>query len=150
MSDPEHTVRRGGGVAKLTSLQAAGHSRHHLRRAVDEGRLVRVRRNWVAVPEADALLVAAARRCRPHLRHSRPAARALGARGPRPACRRRAARGGAVDRRDRALVEAARAEASRRARRPDRERARARRRVPALRAGTRGLGVGTAQAGRLP
>lgn len=61
MSDLERALRRTGGVARMTSLQAAGHSRHRLRRALEDGRLVRVRRNWVALPRADRELVAAAR-----------------------------------------------------------------------------------------
>ncbi|MGW9166486.1 type IV toxin-antitoxin system AbiEi family antitoxin domain-containing protein [Agromyces sp. NPDC055658] len=54
-------MRRSDGVARMANLQAAGHSRHHLRRALEAGRIVRVRRGWVALPNADAHLVAAAR-----------------------------------------------------------------------------------------
>jgi len=57
----EHALRRKGGVARATTLQAAGHSRHRLRRAIESGRIVRVRRNWVALPGADRELVAAAK-----------------------------------------------------------------------------------------
>ncbi|WP_022888054.1 type IV toxin-antitoxin system AbiEi family antitoxin domain-containing protein [Agromyces italicus] len=60
MHDLERTMRRSGGVARMTTLQEAGHTRHHLRRALDAGRLVRVRRNWVALPGADGDLLAAA------------------------------------------------------------------------------------------
>ncbi|MGH3703725.1 MAG: endonuclease domain-containing protein [Agromyces sp.] len=60
MSDLEYAMRRAGGVARATSLQAAGFSRHHLRRAIDRGGVVRVRRNWLALPDADLDLVAAA------------------------------------------------------------------------------------------
>ncbi|MFV0319032.1 DUF559 domain-containing protein [Microbacterium sp.] len=50
-----------GGVARASSLQRAGHSRHYIAEAVRHGELVRVRRDWVAAPGADAELVAAAR-----------------------------------------------------------------------------------------
>lgn len=50
-----------GGVARSTRLLDEGHSKHHLARAVEKGLLFRVQRNWVAVPGADPLLVAAAR-----------------------------------------------------------------------------------------
>lgn len=54
-------MRRSDGVARMTALQAAGHSRYQLRRALDQGRLIRVRRDWVALPGADTELVTAAR-----------------------------------------------------------------------------------------
>jgi very-short-patch-repair endonuclease len=54
-------VRERGGVARASTLQREGHSRHYLRLAVESGSLVRVARDWVAVPDADAELVAAAR-----------------------------------------------------------------------------------------
>lgn len=50
------------GVAAVRDLIAEGHSRWTIGRAVDERRLVRVRPGWVAQPEADPQLVAAARR----------------------------------------------------------------------------------------
>ncbi|MBD7956542.1 DUF559 domain-containing protein [Microbacterium sp. Sa4CUA7] len=50
-----------GGVARCVSLQAAGFSKHRIARAVAGGELTRVRRVWVAVPDADPFLVAAAR-----------------------------------------------------------------------------------------
>jgi len=50
-----------GGVARCTTLYAAGFSKHHVARAVAGAELVRVRRLWVAVPDADPFLVAAAR-----------------------------------------------------------------------------------------
>lgn len=49
------------GVAPIATLLASGFSRHRIARAVDSGVLTRVRRGWVAVPDADAMLVAAAR-----------------------------------------------------------------------------------------
>ncbi|KAA9111655.1 DUF559 domain-containing protein [Microbacterium rhizomatis] len=48
-------------VARVTSLRNAGHSRHTIALALDSGRLIRVRRDWVALPGADPELVAAAR-----------------------------------------------------------------------------------------
>ncbi|RXZ50655.1 DUF559 domain-containing protein [Agromyces fucosus] len=60
MRDLEHAMRRAGGVARATSLQAVGYSRHHLRTAVDQGIVIRVRRNWLALPDADRDLRAAA------------------------------------------------------------------------------------------
>ncbi|MGW9631694.1 hypothetical protein ACWGST_13410 [Agromyces sp. NPDC055520] len=56
----EQTMRLAGGVARATTLQAAGHSRYHLRAAIEQGRVHRVRRNWLALPGADPELVAAA------------------------------------------------------------------------------------------
>lgn len=60
MRDLERELRGRGGVAKATSLQAAGYSRHHLRAALDRGIVVRVRRNWLALPGADLELISAA------------------------------------------------------------------------------------------
>ncbi|MFF2495277.1 hypothetical protein [Agromyces sp. NPDC058064] len=56
----ERRLHRSDGVARVTSLQAAGHSRHQVRRALADGRLVRLRRDWVALPGADHELTAAA------------------------------------------------------------------------------------------
>lgn len=49
------------GVARASSLSRAGHSRHRIAQAIEAGDLVRVRRDWVAAPGADAELIAAAR-----------------------------------------------------------------------------------------
>ena len=54
-------VESRGGVARATTLVAGGSSRYRIARAIDDGRLVRVRRDWVALPGADAELVSAAR-----------------------------------------------------------------------------------------
>ncbi|WP_235565620.1 DUF559 domain-containing protein [Microbacterium sp. Root166] len=54
-------VRRGGGVARARTLIDAGHSRYTVRRAVESGQLIHVRRDWVALPEADHELVWAVR-----------------------------------------------------------------------------------------
>ena len=48
-------------VVPVRALVTAGISRHAIVRAVEQGRLLRVRRGWVAAPAADPLLVAAAR-----------------------------------------------------------------------------------------
>lgn len=50
-----------GGVARSRSVRAAGCSEHEIRRAVAPGEVVRVRKGWLAVPDADADLVRAAR-----------------------------------------------------------------------------------------
>lgn len=59
--DIARAVRLRSGVARMSTLQREGHSRHYLRLAVQRGALRRVARDWVAVPDADAELVAAAR-----------------------------------------------------------------------------------------
>ena len=55
------TLAAAVGVARTPELIAAGYSRRDLERAVERGVLVRVCRGWVAVPDADPELVAAAR-----------------------------------------------------------------------------------------
>ena len=55
-----HVVRRDG-VMSTRSLIRAGFSRHRIQSALEGGHLLRVRRAWVAVPGADAQLIAAAR-----------------------------------------------------------------------------------------
>lgn len=60
--DPAEEVRRRGGVARVESLRRAGFSAHALRRAKERGAILTVSRGWVAVPNADRMLVAAARR----------------------------------------------------------------------------------------
>lgn len=55
-------VTRRGGVARVATLQRDGHSRYRITEAVRAGWLIRVRRDWVALPSADAELVAAAHR----------------------------------------------------------------------------------------
>jgi len=49
------------GVARVTRLRERGHSRYTIGLALEQGELVRVRRDWVAVRAADAELVSAAR-----------------------------------------------------------------------------------------
>lgn len=60
-ADPVDTVTAIGGVARTATLLTRGVSRHRLARALDVGALQRVRRGWVALPQADAELVNAAR-----------------------------------------------------------------------------------------
>lgn len=55
-------MREAGGIARVTGLVRAGHSRHYVQLAVAAGALRRVRRDWVATPGADADLESAARR----------------------------------------------------------------------------------------
>ena len=54
-------VRNLGGVARVARLMDAGIRRYALRAAIAEERIVQVRKGWVALPSADAYLVAAAR-----------------------------------------------------------------------------------------
>lgn len=50
-----------GGVARVRALHEAGVSRHAIDRAIARGHATRVRRGWLATPDADPFLVAAAR-----------------------------------------------------------------------------------------
>ncbi|MCC4909474.1 DUF559 domain-containing protein [Microbacterium sp. cx-59] len=54
-------VTAAGGVARSATLMRAGVSKHALAEAVDAGALVRIRRRWVAIPDADPFLISAAR-----------------------------------------------------------------------------------------
>jgi very-short-patch-repair endonuclease len=54
------TLIQRDGIARVRTLREAGHSRRTLDRALAEGRLIRACNGWVAVPAADAGLVAAA------------------------------------------------------------------------------------------
>lgn len=53
-------VRARGGVAHSGALHDAGFSKHRIASAVAAGILVRVRRSWLTIPEADAAVIAAA------------------------------------------------------------------------------------------
>lgn len=55
------TARSAGGVVRTRFLQQAGFSRHRIEQSLAAGRLIRVRKGWVAVPSADGYLIAAAR-----------------------------------------------------------------------------------------
>lgn len=54
-------VAHAGGVARVSTLRRSGHSAARVSHALGLGALIRVRRDWVAVPEADTELIAAAR-----------------------------------------------------------------------------------------
>src|SRR5689334_24472679 len=55
------TLDEFGGVARIRRVLDAGHGRYAVRAAIAEGSVVRVRRDWIALPSADVYLVAAAR-----------------------------------------------------------------------------------------
>lgn len=55
-------AHRAGSVLPVRVLIAAGVSRHAITAAVGAGELIRVRKGWVALPEADPMMVEAARR----------------------------------------------------------------------------------------
>ena len=55
------TVEGLGGVARVRTVLDAGNGRYALRAAIAEGRLLRIRRDWIALPTADRYLIAAAR-----------------------------------------------------------------------------------------
>lgn len=61
MTDLIGAVRSRGGVVRIQVLVDAGMSLHRIDLAVAAGQLLRPRRGWVAVPDADPYLVAAAR-----------------------------------------------------------------------------------------
>ncbi len=50
-----------GGVVRPTRLIREGHSRHRISQALQRGFVLRVRRDWIALPTADAHVVSAAR-----------------------------------------------------------------------------------------
>jgi very-short-patch-repair endonuclease len=54
-------VKRLGGVARVARILDAGIRRYALRAAIAQERILQVRKGWVALPSADAYLVAAAR-----------------------------------------------------------------------------------------
>ncbi|WP_345188101.1 type IV toxin-antitoxin system AbiEi family antitoxin domain-containing protein [Microbacterium panaciterrae] len=59
--DPVEFVTAHGGVVRVARLKDEGVGRRAVDRAVRDGLLTRVRRGWVACPDADPVLVAAAR-----------------------------------------------------------------------------------------
>lgn len=59
--DPLKALRERGGVARVEALKRAGVTAHALRLATSERRVLSVRRRWVALPDADPLLISAAR-----------------------------------------------------------------------------------------
>lgn len=57
-----HSQLRGlGGVARTPTLLSLGVSRHTIVKSLTQARIVRVKRGWVALPDADPVLVTAAR-----------------------------------------------------------------------------------------
>jgi len=54
-------VRAAGGVARSRTLADSGHSAHDVRQAIHREVLVRIRKGWVATPDADPALVLAAK-----------------------------------------------------------------------------------------
>lgn len=54
-------VARHGGVVRSADAFTRGHSRRTMAAAVDRGELLRIRRVWIALPDADAHLRAAAK-----------------------------------------------------------------------------------------
>jgi len=60
--DPVEHLRKHEGVARIDALRREGVTEHGLRRSREQGLLFSVRRGWVALPDADPSLVAAARR----------------------------------------------------------------------------------------
>ncbi|WP_372443540.1 DUF559 domain-containing protein [Microbacterium phyllosphaerae] len=59
---PTQALAQYDGVARTETLSRLGVSRHALRSAVRRGEVMAVRRGWVALPDADPMLLAAARR----------------------------------------------------------------------------------------
>ncbi|WZH37820.1 MAG: DUF559 domain-containing protein [Microbacterium enclense] len=59
--DPVEFVRRGGGVLRSVRLRDEGMSWRAVATAVEEGRLLRIRRSWLALPDAPPSLREAAR-----------------------------------------------------------------------------------------
>lgn len=58
---PERDVGSRGGVVRQSVLRQAGWSKYEIARSVSAGALMRLRRSWLAVPDADRHLCAAAR-----------------------------------------------------------------------------------------
>jgi len=58
--DLDGYLRANGGVARMSTLLSAGIRRSALRRALDAGCIDKIARSWVALPQADPSLVAAA------------------------------------------------------------------------------------------
>lgn len=60
--NPRQALTQRDGVARTETLRRLGVSRHALRSSVQRGDVIAVRRGWVALPDADPMLLAAARR----------------------------------------------------------------------------------------
>lgn len=59
--DISQQVRRSGGIVPTRSLRAAGFSSHQIRRALEDRRIHRVRKGWVAVESVEREIVQAVR-----------------------------------------------------------------------------------------
>jgi very-short-patch-repair endonuclease len=59
--DPRLALSRSSGVTRSSTLQKLGVSRYRIAREVEAGRLLRPRQGWIALPDADPELLAAAR-----------------------------------------------------------------------------------------
>lgn len=57
----EEALRRSGGVVRVRTLRAQGWSERAVRSGIASGALVRPRKGWVALRDADPFLIAAAR-----------------------------------------------------------------------------------------
>jgi very-short-patch-repair endonuclease len=57
----ERDLRSAGGVVRSRTLAVQGHSAYDVRAAVERRVVLRVRKGWIALPDADPLLVGAAR-----------------------------------------------------------------------------------------
>lgn len=58
----ESDLHLAGGIAPSRTLHELGHSEYAIRRALREGRAIRPRRSWIALPGCDPELIAAAER----------------------------------------------------------------------------------------
>ncbi|WP_291520305.1 type IV toxin-antitoxin system AbiEi family antitoxin domain-containing protein [Branchiibius sp. NY16-3462-2] len=59
--DIDQQVRRSGGIVPTRTLTAAGFSEHQIRRAIQQRRIHRVRKGWVAVADVDRRIIRAVR-----------------------------------------------------------------------------------------
>lgn len=62
LMDPVAELERRGGIARVTALRTAGVSAHALRRAKELGIVKSLRRDWVALRDADPLVAGAVAR----------------------------------------------------------------------------------------
>lgn len=60
--NPRQALAQRDGVARTETLKRLGISRHALRSSVQRGDVIAVRRGWVALPDAEPMLLSAARR----------------------------------------------------------------------------------------
>ncbi|WP_433585233.1 endonuclease domain-containing protein [Microbacterium hydrocarbonoxydans] len=60
--DAVEALKKRGGVARVDAIRRDGVTAHGMRRARESGAIVGIRRGWVALRDADTMLIAAARR----------------------------------------------------------------------------------------